>query len=115
MTIEAYINSVLEKNPEFVQNMNDRVRDEYASQIAETKALFTSRLESAREKWCANRGEDAYEANKDYIADSIANDIPRYIYVKHISLSDDIFEVEVDLLEGAWSITPVGGSFDEEE
>lgn len=107
MTIEEYISSILEANPVFVQQMNERVDNEYAAQIAETKATFATRLEAARETWIAKSGEEAYEANKGDIVDRIASSIPRYAYIKKVNLDNDVFEVEVDLLEGTWTISPV--------
>ncbi len=107
MTMEAYIQAILSENPNFVNDMNKRVTEEYAEQISETKAVYETRIESARQSWLKNQGDTAYEAHKESIAQHIADSIPRYAYIKHIALGGDVFDVEIDLLHGTWTISPV--------
>lgn len=107
MTMEAYIKEILAANPNFVNDMNKRVAEEYAEQILETKAVYETRIESARQSWLKNQGDAAYEAHKDSIAQHIAGSIPRYAYIKHIGLGGDVFDVAIDLLHGTWTLSPV--------
>lgn len=107
MTIEQYIESVIENNPEFASEMNRLLATEYAEQIAAARKSVEDRMNNAREKWLENRGEEAYNQNKGDILDHIRSTTPRYAYIKSIELDGDAFEVEIDLLDGVWRLAPV--------
>lgn len=107
MTMEAYIEKILAENPDFAAEMDERVKAEYADQISTTKNEYEQRLEAARKSWIENRGEKAFAENIETIKEGIKRKIARYCYIKNIVLSGDLFEVEIDLLKGNWSIVPV--------
>lgn len=107
MTMEAYVEKVLAENPDFVEQMNKRVAEEYAGEIKEAQNEFAQRMEKAKEAWTKNRGEEAFTENYAEIEASVKAKVPRYCYIKRIDLSGDTFEAEVDLLTGKWTIAPV--------
>lgn len=107
MTMEAYVEKVLTENPDFVEQMNKRVTEDYAEAIKEAQNEFAQRMEKAKEAWTKNRGAEAFAENLAEIEMSIKSKIPRYAYIKRIELSGDTFEVEVDMLTGKWTIAPV--------
>lgn len=107
MTMEQYIEKILAENPEFIQKMNDRVANEYGEKIEETQKEYANRVNAAKKAWDENRGEGAFEENEAEIKAAIGRKIPRYCFIKHIELSEDVFEAEIDLLTGEWNIVPV--------
>ena len=107
MTIESYVESVLNKHPEFVAAMNERIDAEYADQIQQTQEKFAQRMETAKANWIKNRGVDVYTEKADWIREEILKKTQRWVYIKNIKLDDDEFEVEIDLLSGKWSLIPV--------
>lgn len=107
MTMEAYVEKVLAENPDFVEQMNKRVDEDYADAIKEAQNEFAQRMEKAKEAWTKNRGEEAFAENFAEIEASVKSKIHRWSYIKRIELSGDTFEAEVDLLTGKWTIAPV--------
>lgn len=107
MTIEKYIQSILAENPAFVAAMNARIKREFSERIQATQAEFSRRMDEAKKAWIANRGEQAYNENEKSIREHIALTIPRHIVLKRITLNGDVFEADVDLLTGCWTIAPV--------
>lgn len=107
MTIEQYIQSVLRENPAFVAAMNARIKREFSERIQATQAEFAKRMDEARKAWIANMGEQAYKENEQEIREYIAFTIPRHVILKRITLDGDVFEADVDLLTGLWTIAPV--------
>lgn len=107
MTIEQYIKSVLRENPAFVAAMNARIKREFSERIQATQAEFSRRMDEAKNAWIANRGERAYKENEQKIREYIAHTIPRHVILKKITLNGDVFEADVDLLTGLWTIAPV--------
>lgn len=107
MTMEKYVESILQQNPSFVAEMDKILRTEYAEQIRDTQASFNERFEAARQNWITKHGEEAFLQNEEDIRQHISSSIPRYCYIKNLELSGDRFEAEIDLLNGAWRIAPV--------
>ena len=107
MTIDTYVESVLNKHPEFVLSTNEKIADEYAEQIKKTQEEFAMRIETAKANWIRNRGIEAYSEKADWIREEILKKMPRWAYIKNIKLGGDEFEVEIDLLSGKWSLIPV--------
>lgn len=107
MTMEAYVEKILAENPDFVEQMNKRVAEDYADAIKEAQNEFAQRMEKAKEAWTKNRGAEAFTENFAEIEESVKAKIPRYCYFKRIELSGDRFEAEIDLITGEWSIAPV--------
>ena len=107
MTIEQYIESIIKNNPGFVAEMDRLLASEYAEQNAAARKSVDDRMQAAREKWIENRGEEAYLQNKSDILEHIRSSTPRYSYIKSIELDGDSFDVEIDLLDGVWTLAPV--------
>lgn len=107
MTIEQYIKSVLRENPAFVAAMNARIKREFSQRIQATQAEFSRRMDEAKKAWIANKGEQTYKENEKAIREYIAVSIPRHAAIKKITLNGDVFEVDIDLLTGLWTIAPV--------
>lgn len=114
MTIENYVESVIKNNPDFSAEMDELLATEYADQISATRKSVEDRLSAARKKWIESSGEEAYNQNVDYILDHIRSTTPRYAYIKSIELDGDSFEVEIDLLDGTWTLAPVMPKMEDE-
>lgn len=107
MNMEQYVNFVIRSNPAFIAAMNTRIKREFSERIQATQAEFSRRMDEARKAWIANRGEQAYKENEKAIREYIAISIPRHATIKKITLDGCVFEADVDLLTGRWTIVPV--------